>query len=320
MKNEMDPLTGTFPASNGGTENMFRALISKLPQKTLDEYQIICSRVREIDSNKKQILWLHDTADDPESFHLAAKHNHSKWHKMVFVSNYQFQTYHQKFGITYDRSVVIRNAIEPFNFPLTDGLIVKPDANKELRLIYHTTPHRGLELLAPAFDLLTKHHENLHLDVFSSFSIYGWQQRDEQYKEIFDFLKAHPNVTYHGAQPNSVVRSYLEKAHIFAYPSIWPETSCIAAIEAAAAGCIVLSSDYAALPETLLNKAIQYRFNEDKLGHLNTFVSTLDNLIKTYRSNQENTIRYASNQYHEFNDFYSWDRRILEWNRLLNVV
>ena len=39
-------------------------------------------------------------------------------------------------------------------------------------------------------------------------------------------------MTYHGFKPNDVVRKALSEAHIFAYPSIWVETSCISAIEA----------------------------------------------------------------------------------------
>ena len=99
-------------------------------------------------------------------------------------------------------------------------------------LIYHTTPHRGLEVLVPVIDFLANKGKKIHLDVYSSFKMYGWENRDEPYQKVFDKIKAHDNMTYHGYQPNDVIRKALKKAHMFSYPNIWPETSCIAMIEA----------------------------------------------------------------------------------------
>ena len=64
--------------------------------------------------------------------------------------------------------------------------------------------------------------------------------------------------------------------HIFAYPSIWPETSCIALIEAMSAGLLCVHSAYAALPETSANWTMMYPISEDHQQHCNIFA---DNLV-----------------------------------------
>ena len=61
--------SGTWSKSQGGTERMFERLKKELDPKLLDNFQIICSRVRDLE-DKKRILWLHDLWNDPENQHL----------------------------------------------------------------------------------------------------------------------------------------------------------------------------------------------------------------------------------------------------------
>ena len=51
----------------GGTEMMKHGLYDRLDPELRDKVQIICSRVREVDSNRPTILWLHDMFNDPEA-------------------------------------------------------------------------------------------------------------------------------------------------------------------------------------------------------------------------------------------------------------
>ena len=192
--------SGTWSKSQGGTERMFERLKKELDPKLLDKFQIICSRVRELE-DKDRVLWLHDLWNDPENNHLREEESRKKFKKLVFVSNHQMHTFCMGLGVPYDNCHVMRNAIDPV--PLK--LINKPDPKKEIRLIYHTTPHRGLELLVPVFEFLCKEHKNIHLDVFSSFEIYGWKHRDKQYEQVFETCQKHPNITYHGFQPHDKV-------------------------------------------------------------------------------------------------------------------
>lgn len=257
----------------GGTEQMRKRLLKGVDAELFKNVAIHLSRVRQIYDDIPNILYAHDLSEDPEN-KILANEGWKQFSKFVFVSCWQRDSFIQRFGIPYSRCIVIENAIEPAEN------INKP--TDKINLIYHTTPHRGLELLYPVFDALTKKAEfkdRLHLDVFSSFEVYGWKQRDERYEPLFQKLRAHPNITYHGAQSNQVVRDYLAKAHYFPYPCIWKETSCIALIEAIEHGVVAIHPNLGALPETAGHNTYMYDFTEDVQEHANRFYSLLDPIL-----------------------------------------
>jgi len=299
--------------AQGGTELMQARLHNSLSSDLLDKFQIIPSRVRELDPNKKHVLWLHDLPNDPESEHLKNPELRKRFDKIVAVSDWQMQLYNLMSGVPYEDCVVIKNAIEPIDIDVKeyDGTV---------NLIYHTTPHRGLEILIPVFEELCNVHDNLHLDVYSSFSIYGWEQRDEPFQLLFDRCRNNPKITYHGAKPNSEVREALKKSHIYAYPSIWPETSCLSVIEAMSAKNLVVCPNFAALPETCSNFAIMYPFNENKTAHAVQFLYSLNHAIETIKKNQGRTDPYLDFQKQYFDYFYSWEKRKDEWRLLLESL
>jgi UDP-glucose:(glucosyl)LPS alpha-1,2-glucosyltransferase len=299
--------------ARGGTELMQERLHGSLPADLLDKFQIIPSRVRDLDPNKKKILWLHDLPGDPESEHLKDPNSRKRFDKIVCVSDWQMQLYNLMSGLPYSETVIIKNAIHPIDIETKqfDGTI---------NLIYHTTPHRGLEILVPVFEELANKYNDIHLDVYSSFSIYGWQERDQQYNTLFDRCKAHPQITYHGAVPNEQVREALKKSHIYAYPSIWPETSCLSVIEAMSAMNLVVCPNYAALPETCANFAMMYPWNENKSAHAVQFAHTLEHAISTIRNTQGKPDAYLEFQKNYFDYFYGWDKRKGEWEALLRSM
>jgi UDP-glucose:(glucosyl)LPS alpha-1,2-glucosyltransferase len=312
LNNEEDDSSFSFndpaPTHNamGGTELQMKWLYEHVDNDLLNHFQIIPSRVRNLE-DKPRILWCHDTADDPEMQHLKSRSSLDRFEKLVFVSHWQRQQYEWFLGIPPSKSYVIPNAIRPI-----------PEHEKptdKINLIYHTTPHRGLEILVPVFDALCNHFDNLHLDVYSSFSIYGWEKRDEPYKGLFDRCRDHPNITYHGAVSNDEIRKALTKAHIFAYPSIWPETSCIAAIEAMSANCAVVAPTFAALPETLSKFGFMYPYHEDVNEHAQIFLDNLGWMIENI--NTDNMVRSISFQKSYSDTYHNWSLTQDNWTRLL---
>jgi UDP-glucose:(glucosyl)LPS alpha-1,2-glucosyltransferase len=307
--------------AHGGTELMKYGLAERLDPELLNQFQIIPSRVREIDETKQQILWLHDLPNDPESQHLKdgvpdGVRGWDKFSKLVFVSHWQLQQYHNYLGVPYSKSVVLKNAIVPIAHQ------DKPDPEKQLRLIYHTTPHRGLEILFPVFQEIAKMYPNLHLDVFSSFDAYGWPERDKEYEELFKHCEDHPQITYHGFQPNTVVRDALQQSHIFAYPCIWTETSCISLMEAMSAGLMCVHSNLGALPETAANWTYMYQFNEDINEHARVFGTCLIEAIELYLNKDKAALmgQRLGMQKVYADSFYTWDARQIEWKGLLESL
>jgi glycosyltransferase involved in cell wall biosynthesis len=299
--------------SRGGSELMQERLHNSLPSDLLDKFQIILSRVRDLKEDKKKILWLHDLPNDPESQHLTEAKNRKRFDKIVCVSNWQMQLYNLMSGVPYQDCMVIKNAIVPID-------IDQKEYDGTVRLIYHTTPHRGLEILVPVFEELCNTFDNLHLDVYSSFSVYGWEQRDEQYKALFDRCRAHPKITYHGGVSNEEVREALKKSHIYAYPCIWPETSCLSVVEAMSAKNLVVCPNFAALPETCSNFAMMYPWNENPNVHAVQFAHTMDNAIRTIIKNAGDTNPYLDFQKQYFDYFYNWELRKGEWLALLQML
>ena len=299
-------------SSWGGTEQMAQRMVKYIDPELLKPFQIIHSRVRELNPDLKKILVCHDLHSDPEVKRLADPEYRKQFTKIVFVSNWQAQIYNLSLGIPYKEFVVIPNAIERFE-------LKEKDYSGPIKLIYHTTPHRGLVILLPVIKELSKHHD-VTLDVFSSFGVYGWEERDKPYEPLFKELKSLPNVTLHGAQPNSVVREKLQETHAFVYPSVWPETSCIAAMEALCAGNFVVHPNLAALPETCEHGTVMYQFTENLDDHANVFYNSLFSLCNLIRNQPDEMKSVAIRAASHYNTVYCWERVFQQWSNLLRAL
>ena len=299
--------------ANGGTEIAKRKLAQIIDPELLSHFQIISSRVRELDPTKIRIFWAHDLAEDPESNKFKDQTFRDSIHKNVFISDWQYQRYQLIHGIGYNtNSIVLESGIEP----APENVFDMKD-KKKIRIVYTSTPQRGLELLIPCFSKLCEFHDDIHLDVFSSFKIYGWDQADEQFEPLYEQIRNHPQMTYHGFVPNEELKAYLNTADIFAYPSIWLETSCRAMLEAMSAGLVCVHPNFGALPETSggLNIMYQGDFN-DKNKHAGLFARHLAAAINFVRNgDHQSMIKYNK----LFVDSrYNIDRIKNQWELMLN--
>ncbi len=290
----------------GGSENQLRLLLKYLPDESFKDINLILNNTNNdlIEKDKINILWMQHFVNQEEAKNLGSKDYVNKLDHIVFNSNWNFEKFQYQFKIPESKSIVIKNAIE--NIELHE----KPE--DKISLIYHTTPWRGLVHLLKVFKNLKL--KNVELNICSSTIIYGKKFDNilgKKYEDIFKECKNTKNVNYLGFVENNKIISLLKKMHIYAFPSVWPETSCISAIEAMAAGCEIVSSNLGALYETCA-----------PFGTFVTFDSNFENFEKKYQKVLEKSIenfwskenqKKIKLQQEVINLTYSWSVRSKEW-------
>lgn len=297
----------------GGTEIAKRKLAELIDPELLQHFQIISSRPRELDETKIRILWCHDLAQDPESVKLQDKTFQNKFHKFVFISNWQMGQYELVHNIPYgEKSIVLESGIEPAN--ILDRKII----DDKIRLVYTSTPQRGLDILIPVFEYMSKKYDDVHLDVFSSFKIYGWDEADKQFEPLYDQIRANPAMTYHGFVPNAQLKDHLNGSHIFAYPCTWLETSCRAMLEAMSAQLVCVHPNFGALPETSGSLNIMYQGSIDKNRHANIFAAHLEAAIQYVREGKQRQMVDFNKVY--IDSRYNIDRIKKQWETMLKEL
>ena len=290
----------------GGSENQLRLLLKHLPDESFKDINLILNNTNHdlIEKDKINVLWMQHFVNQEEVKNLGSKDYVNKLDHIVFNSNWNFEKHQYQFKIPENKSLVIKNAIE--NIPVHE----KP--KDKISLVYHTTPWRGLIHLLKVFKNLNL--KNVELNICSSTIIYG-KKFDrilgKQYENIFEECKNTKNVNYLGFVENNKIINLLKNMHIYAFPSVWPETSCISAIEAMAAGCEIVSSNLGALYETCAPFGTFVTFDRNFENFEKKYQKVLGRSIENFWS-EENQKKIKLQQ-EVINLTYSWSTRSKEW-------
>lgn len=301
----------TAKPAKGGTEILREGLskYTSIDQRGINV--ILCdTNLKKIRYNRKNLLWQHNNYSDES---LAGMRDRSYMRSIdatVYVSHWQYEKFRYLFQVPTDNAYVIKNSIDPIEFqPRVSG--------EKIRLIYTSAPFRGLEILLDSFEALDR--DDIELDVYSSPMTYG-SAYAESVQGKFDALLERaantPGVNYHGHAPNEEIRRSVSQAHIFAYPSIFEETACLAMIEAGAAGCRLVTTDLGALYETGSEWATMIEMQADEKLLVRNYTAALEHAIDTYWTEQD----FLKRQSDFFNEFYSWERRAPQWERLFDRI
>lgn len=300
--------------AKGGTELLKDAMLKHTNFNEYEDLNLVLSTpdINKVRFTKKNILWQHLNYSDES---LAPMRDNSFMKAIdatVYVSHWQLEKFRYLFQVPLHNAYVIRNAIEPIEF--------KPKSKDgKLKLIYTSTPFRGLSILLDVMENIGR--DDIELDVYSSTKVYGSGYEANyrgMYDELFDRARNTKNVNYMGYADNSDIHKAVQEAHIFAYPSIFEETACLSMIEAGAAGCNLVTTDLGALPETGGMYAKMCTIKSDEKQIAEEYTKLLNHTIDNYWSVENQELIREQSDY--FNKYYNWERRAKEWNKLFETL
>ena len=191
---------------------------------------------------KKRFLWTGDSYDQLPNFGIGDKRVSHLIDGLLTVSDWQSNSLCTASGFPREKVFVLRNGI--------DGKLFEGNEKRNpFRFIYSSTPYRGLEYAPLLFGKLREEFPQLELHVFSGYRVYD--QNENEFASLRESLQKVPGVQIHGnILQKDLAREFMKSSILF-YPCHFEETSCITAMEAMAAGCIPVTTNLAALPETI---------------------------------------------------------------------
>lgn len=301
----------------GGTEILHEQLLERLKPEELEGINIIRSICHPslVQKDKKNVLWQHLSYDQPNAQLMHDRRFVDSVDYFVYVSHWSFNRYREKFNIPEYKSFVLKNATPSFTESSK-----QPNKDK-IKIIYTSTPWRGLSVLLLAVEYLNKIRDDFEVDVYSSTKIYGSKFEEAEgstYEPLYERCKNTKNINYIGYASNDEIRTAVSNADIYAYPSIFEETSCLSIIEAMSAGCHVVTTNYGALPETCGEFATMIEFEPNLKSLAERFAATLHSVIDDFKAGKYEKSLELQKAYYQ--QHYSWETRIQEWRNFLSYV
>ncbi len=251
--------------------------------------------------------------------------NHPKLTNIIAVSEWQRGILIKKYNITPDKIKVIGNAISPEDF---DSIKQEKFKNK---VIYTSGPDRGLWNLLNIWDDLKKINPKLTLWVAQPPYTKDWDFLDK-IKADYPNYEKNFDVNYLGPLNPTDLYTQIKSAEWWIYPSQYPETYCITALEMMMGRVKLLSSDTGNLKHLLNNKSTlissrthendsyQSHYQEDIIKNDTKGAGLMRHtFIAAYAFSQEqDSHEKLLNKAEEFARQQNWGTRQTEWYDLIN--
>ena len=227
--------------------------------------------------------------------------NHDKLDKIIAVSEWQKNVLVEKYGLEPSKVSVIGNAISPSDF---DDINQEKYKNK---VIYTSSPDRGLVQLLDIWPKLKKINPELTLWIAAPPYTKDWD---------FSLLDTLPlDVRWLGHLPPSELYKQIKSSEYWIYPSTYPETYCITALEMMMGRVKLISTDTANLKTLLDGKCGLIRSDLSEPLMKETIISSY-----VFLRDNENVAEKYLNIGEGFARQQTWEVRYDEWMKVIEGI
>lgn len=244
-----------YEAYNPNSSRVYQcdAFVSSREPEVLDKIDVRC---------RVSALWLHDATMSSDLTSCSRSYD-----TIFCLSNWAKRSYmHQFPDLPAEKLVVTRNGIDPSRFlrpgETLDNLQLVSKEGRESRMIYSSSPDRGLKRLLDLWPRIRSAVPDANLGVFYGLDNARLAAQQSGHTTDSDaYLQAAylvcraesmeaDGVHYFGRVGQTELAQAFLESSLWVYPTHFEETSCITAMEAQAAAAYPLTSAVGALPET----------------------------------------------------------------------
>ncbi len=197
----------------------------------------------------KSIIWAHDTLLLPYGGTLGVDGILNIWDskidKVICLTEWHKSLFIGKYPSISKKIEIVPNAIRNELFPGLD--ISRKNKNQ---FVYTSCRERGLDKILKLWPTIKEKMPDATLMVAS-------------YNDTADSSPHDPSIHYLGKLGRPELYDVMSKSDFWFYPTDWPETSCITAMEMLACGVVCVYYPVAGLPDTIGDYGIQVKDGEE---------------------------------------------------------
>lgn len=185
------------------------------------------------------------------------------------------------------------------------------------RLIYASSPDRGLVHLLRNWERIKTEVPDATLDIYYGFDVFDAIHKNNPerlaWKAKMMQLMDQDGISYHGRVGHDELHRHYMEADIWAYPTHFEEISCISGMKAQALGAIPVVTDYAALSETVKNGIkvdIDITDPDDQQEYFDSLIKLMKDPARKAEIRKP-MMKFAQN-------YFSWSKVAEEWSRVFS--